>query len=61
MSDVTRILVTGGAGLVGATLVRRLVGCGYRVRVLGNRSTGDAAHLSGVAAAVSRTVFSWRF
>jgi UDP-glucose 4-epimerase len=44
------ILVTGGAGFVGATLVRRLAAAGYRVRVLDNLSTGDPAHLSGVAA-----------
>jgi len=50
MGDVTGILVTGGAGFVGATLVRRLVASGYRVRVLDNLSTGDAAHLSGVDA-----------
>jgi len=50
MSDVTAILVTGGAGFVGATLVRRLAASGYRVRVLDNLSTGDAAHLSGVDA-----------
>jgi UDP-glucose 4-epimerase len=43
-------LVTGGAGFVGATLVRRLVGSGYRVRVIDNLSTGDAAHLTGVDA-----------
>ncbi|MGH3252761.1 MAG: NAD-dependent epimerase/dehydratase family protein [Trebonia sp.] len=50
MSDITRVLVTGGAGFVGATLVRRLAAGGYRVRVLDNLSTGDAAHLSGVDA-----------
>jgi UDP-glucose 4-epimerase len=50
MGDVTGILVTGGAGFVGATLVRRLVGCGYRVRVLDNLSTGDPAYLAGVDA-----------
>jgi UDP-glucose 4-epimerase len=44
------VLVTGGAGFVGATLVRRLVASGHRVRVLDNLSTGDAAHLSGVDA-----------
>jgi UDP-glucose 4-epimerase len=43
-------MVTGGAGFVGATLVRRLVASGYRVRVLDNLSTGDAAHLAGVDA-----------
>jgi UDP-glucose 4-epimerase len=44
------VLVTGGAGFVGATLVRRLVASGYLVRVLDNLSTGDAAHLKGVDA-----------
>ena len=44
------VLVTGGAGFVGATLVRRLVANGYRVRVLDNLTTGDAAHLAGVDA-----------
>src|SRR6202000_3376594 len=46
------ILVTGGAGFVGATLVRRLVASGYRVRGLDNPSTGDAAHLAGRDAAL---------
>jgi UDP-glucose 4-epimerase len=45
-----RVLVTGGAGFVGATLVRRLVAGGHRVRVIDNLSTGDAAHLTGVDA-----------
>jgi UDP-glucose 4-epimerase len=45
-----RVLVTGGAGFVGATLVRRLVAGGHRVRVIDNLSTGDAAHLAGVDA-----------
>ena len=35
---------------MGATLVRRLVASGYRVRVLDNLSTGDPAHLAGVDA-----------
>jgi UDP-glucose 4-epimerase len=35
---------------VGATLVRRLVASGYRVRVIDNLTTGDAAHLAGVDA-----------
>ena len=50
MSTPDGILVTGGAGFVGATLVRRLVASGYRVRVLDDLSTGDAAHLAGVTA-----------
>jgi UDP-glucose 4-epimerase len=50
VSDIEAILVTGGAGFVGATLVRRLVASGYRVRVIDNLSTGDEAHLAGVDA-----------
>jgi UDP-glucose 4-epimerase len=50
MSGIESILVTGGAGFVGATLVRRLVASGYTVRVIDNLSTGDAAHLAGVDA-----------
>ena len=50
MAQERRILVTGGAGFVGATLVRRLVAAGHRVRVLDNYSTGDASHLAGVDA-----------
>jgi UDP-glucose 4-epimerase len=50
VSEIEGILVTGGAGFVGATVVRRLVASGYRVRVLDNLSTGDEAHLAGVDA-----------
>ena len=50
MSETRRILVTGGAGFVGATLVRRLVAGGHAVRVLDNYSTGDASYLAGVDA-----------
>ena len=50
MSETRHILVTGGAGFVGATLVRRLVASGHVVRVLDNYSTGDAAYLAGVNA-----------
>jgi len=42
------VLVTGGAGFVGANLVPRLVDAGHRVRVLDNLSTGSADHLAGV-------------
>jgi UDP-glucose 4-epimerase len=42
--------VTGGAGFVGATLVRRLVASGHRVRVIDNLTTGTAGHLAGVDA-----------
>jgi UDP-glucose 4-epimerase len=43
-------MVTGGAGFVGATLVRRLLASGYPVRVFDNLSTGDPAHLAGLDA-----------
>ncbi len=46
------VLVTGGAGFVGATLVRRLTEAGYPVRVFDNLSTGDPVHLGGVDADV---------
>ena len=50
MSETRRVLATGGAGFVGATLVRRLVGSGHTVRVLDNYSSGDASYLAGVDA-----------
>jgi UDP-glucose 4-epimerase len=50
MVQTRRVLVTGGAGFVGATLVRRLTASGHSVRVLDNLTTGDAAHLAGVDA-----------
>ncbi len=50
MAQTRRVLVTGGAGFVGATLVRRLIASGHSVRVLDNYSTGDPAHLAGVDA-----------
>lgn len=54
MTGNGRVLVTGGAGFVGATLVRRLVSSGRPTRVLDNFSTGSAAHLEGVQAEIAR-------
>ncbi len=50
MTDSRRVLVTGGAGFVGATLVRRLIASGHAVRVFDNLSTGHPDHLTGVDA-----------
>jgi UDP-glucose 4-epimerase len=54
VSSSDAVLVTGGAGFVGATLVRRLVASGYRVRVIDNLTTGTAEHLTGVDAELMR-------
>lgn len=44
-----RFLVTGGAGFIGAALVRRLVRDGHAVRVLDDVSRGDESRLADVA------------
>jgi UDP-glucose 4-epimerase len=40
-----RILVTGGAGFIGSHIVDRLVGDGYRVRVVDNLSSGRVENI----------------
>jgi nucleoside-diphosphate-sugar epimerase len=42
------VLVTGGAGFIGCSLVRRLLDDGYEVRVLDNFSTGSRPNLKGL-------------
>lgn len=45
MSDVARILVTGGAGMIGSNLVKRLVKKGFDVSVIDNLWRGKREHL----------------
>ena len=47
-----RVLVTGGAGFIGAAIVRRLAARGSAVRVLDNFSRGADRRLGDVAASI---------
>jgi len=46
MSEKTRVLVTGGAGYIGSTLVPALLGAGYNVRVVDNLVFNQASLLT---------------
>ena len=52
MKDGPAILVTGGAGFIGAELVAQLAGEGRRVRVLDNFATGARENLAGLPPAL---------
>lgn len=45
---MSQVLVTGGAGFIGANLVRRLLASGHRVRVLDLLVTGSRGYLAGL-------------
>jgi UDP-glucose 4-epimerase len=46
---MSRCVVTGGAGFIGSTLVRALLGSGQRVHVIDNLATGTLDNLEDVA------------
>jgi nucleoside-diphosphate-sugar epimerase len=48
----TRFLITGGAGFIGAHIVKRLVGEGAVVRIVDNLSTGQVARLEDLRCSI---------
>ncbi|MDP9018104.1 MAG: GDP-mannose 4,6-dehydratase [Candidatus Eremiobacteraeota bacterium] len=61
MSLPNRILITGGAGLIGSHIADQLVDAGHEVRILDNYSTGQAAnikHLDGKVEIVRGDILS---
>ncbi|MEU9891706.1 NAD-dependent epimerase/dehydratase family protein [Sphaerisporangium sp. NPDC051011] len=52
-----RVLVTGGAGFIGSTLVDRLLADGHEVAVVDDLSSGDRANLAAAAAAPGFSLF----
>ena len=53
MTQIPKVLVTGGAGFVGSHLAERLVEAGSTVRVLDNLSTGDPKNLCDIEPRIS--------
>lgn len=45
---VSRIMVTGGCGFIGANLIPKIIDSGYSIRVLDNLSRGHRSYLNGL-------------
>lgn len=50
--ESSSFLITGGAGFIGSSVVRRLLADGHRVRVFDNFATGRRENLHGLGASV---------